>query len=212
VNLVYDTGQRHFLSCHPNNSTLAFESLDLRPLASADHLLRADLWFSDAMLYGGNEKLFRAARDAGVPVSIDLNWDPKWGHATAAEIARRKEAVRRLLPLVDVAHGNIRELGEFAGEERLEGSLARLLEWGVGAVVVHMGAQGAGYFSGSELVVEPPAPVERRVMATGTGDVLSVCLMLLHRRSDIPIPEKLRLANRIVAGFIEGRRVLLPSL
>ena len=75
-----------------------------------------------------------------------------------------------------------------------------------------MGAQGAGYFSGRELVVEPPAPVERRVMATGTGDVLSVCLVLLHRRTDIPIPERLRLANSIVGGFIEGRRALLPSL
>jgi sugar/nucleoside kinase (ribokinase family) len=151
------TGQRHFLSCHPNNAALAFESLDLRPLASADHLLRADLWFSDAMLHGGNEKLFRTARAAGVPVSIDLNWDPKWGHAPAGEIARRKEAIRRLLPLVDVAHGNIRELGEFAGEQRLEASLARLLEWG-GAQWWFMGAQGAGYFSGSQLIVEPPAP------------------------------------------------------
>ena len=111
-----------------------------------------------------------------------------------------------------MAHGNIRELGEFAGEARLEASLARLLEWGVGAVVVHMGAQGAGYFSGRELIVEPPAPVGRRRMATGTGDVLSVCMLLLHRRADISIPEKLRLANRIVAGFIEGRRALLPSL
>src|SRR6185503_11604201 len=107
---------------------------------------------------------------------------------------------------------NIRELGEFAGEQRLEASLARLLEWGVGAVVVHMGAQGAGYFSGNEIIVEPPAPVERRLMATGTGDVLSVCLILLHRRTDVAIPERLRLANRIVAGFIEGRRALLPSL
>jgi 2-dehydro-3-deoxygluconokinase len=164
------------------------------------------------MLHDGNEKLFRAAREAGVPVSIDLNWDPKWGHAPGVEIARRKEAIRRLLPLVDVAHSNIRELGEFTGEERLEASLARLLEWGVSAVVVHMGAQGAGYFSGRELVMEPPAPVERRLMATGTGDVLSVCMMLLHRRADIPIPEKLGLANRIVAGFIEGRSTLLPSL
>jgi len=212
VNLVYDTGQRHFLSCHLNNAALTFESLDLRLLASADHLLRADLWFSEAMLFGGNEKLFRAAREAEVQVSIDLNWDPKWGHASAGEIERRKEAVRRLLPLVNLAHGNIRELGEFAGEERLEASLARLLEWGAGAVVVHMGAQGAGYFSGCELVVDPPAPVERQLMATGTGDVLSVCMVLLHRRADISIPQKLHLANRVVAGFIEGRRALLPSL
>src|SRR5262245_18948336 len=26
VNLVFETGQRHFLSCHPNNNALAFEA------------------------------------------------------------------------------------------------------------------------------------------------------------------------------------------
>ena len=49
-------------------------------------------------------------------------------------------------------------------------------------------------------------------MATGTGDVLSVCLMLMHQRADIAAPEKLRLANHIVAEFIDGRRRLIPEL
>jgi sugar/nucleoside kinase (ribokinase family) len=212
VNLVFDTGQRHFLSCHPNNAALTFEALDLAPLATADHLLRADVWFSEAMLFGGNEKLFKAARDAGVPVSIDLNWDPQWSRAAQNEIARRKEAIRCVLPLVEFAHGNIRELNEFTGERELESSVARLLEWGVQAVVVHMGGQGAGFFSRNEFAVEPPAPVERRVVATGTGDVLSVCLMLLHHHADIAAAEKLRLANRIVAEFIEGQRAFIPIL
>jgi len=212
INLVYDTGQRHFLSCHPNNAALAFEHLDLAPLADADHLLRADIWFSESMLFGGNEKLFTAAREAGVPVSIDLNWDPKWGHASQEEIARRKETVRRLLPLVEVAHGNIRELNEFTGERELHLSVGRLLEWGVQSVVVHMGAQGAGWFCRNEFVVEPPAPVTRKVVATGTGDVLSVCLMLLHHRRDIAVIDRLRLANSIVARFMEGGRALIPEL
>jgi len=145
-------------------------------------------------------------------VSIDLNWDPKWGRADRDEIERRKEAVRRILPLVDLAHGNARELNEFTGESDLTASLGRLLEWGVKAVVVHLGAQGAGYFSGAEFLVEPPAPIQRQVMVTGCGDVLSTCMMLLHERGGISIPEKLRLANRVTAGFIEGRSNLLPSL
>jgi len=212
INLVYDTGRRHFLSCHPNNAALAFETLDLAPLAAADHLLRADIWFSEAMLHGGNEKLFAAARAAGVPVSIDLNWDPKWGHAAAVEIERRKAALRDVLPLVEVAHGNVRELNEFTGAGELHASVGRLLEWGVQAVVVHMGGQGAGWFSRDEFAVEPPAPIQRQVAATGTGDVLSVCLMLLHSRGNIAAAEKLRLANRIVAEFIEGSRALIPAL
>jgi sugar/nucleoside kinase (ribokinase family) len=212
VNLVFEGGQRHFLSCHPNNTALRLENLDLEPLAEAEHLLRADIWFSDAMLYGGNERLFEAARAAGVATSIDLNWDPQWGRAPAEEVLRRKEAVRGVLPLVDVAHGNIRELNEFTGEQDLSGSVARLLAWGAGAVAVHMGAEGAGWFSRTECLAQPAAPVGKALVATGTGDVLSVCLMLLHERPGLALADKLQLANRIVAEFMEGKRQLIPSL
>jgi hypothetical protein len=37
-------------------------------------------------------------------------------------------------------------------------------------------------------------------------------MMLLDGRDDIPAVERLRLANRIVADFIKGRRELLPPL
>jgi len=164
------------------------------------------------MLFGGNEKLFQQARALGLAISVDLNWDPRWGHASRREIQRRKKAVRKLLPLVCLAHGNVRELNEFAEAGDLETSLERLGAWGVQAVVVHMGKQGAGYYAQGKLVVEKPAPIKRPLMATGTGDILSVCLMLMHHRGDVPIQEKLRLANAIVAQFIEGRRQLIPPL
>ena len=212
LNLVYDNGRRHFLSCHPNNAALSFEHLDLHPLRQANHLLRADLWFSEAMLFGGNEKLFQQARALGLAISVDLNWDPRWGRAARTEIQRRKQAARKLLPLVCLAHGNVRELNEFAEAGDLETSLGRLGAWGVQAVVVHMGKQGAGYYTKGKLVVAKPAPIKRPLMATGTGDILSVCLMLMHHRGDVPIQAKLRLANAIVAQFIDGRRQLIPSL
>jgi sugar/nucleoside kinase (ribokinase family) len=212
VNLVFEDGQRHFLSCLPNNASLHLESLDLEGLEEADHLLRADIWFSEAMLNGGNQRLFQMAREAGVATSIDLNWDPQWGRVPAQEIQRRKDAVRQVLPLVDVAHGNIRELTEFADAPDLPGAVARVLEWGAGGVAVHMGAQGAGWFNRSEYVAQPAALVEKPLVATGTGDVLSVCLMLLHHRHDMAMADKLRLANRIVAEFMEGKRPLIPKL
>ena len=211
INLVFNDGHRHFLSCHPNNAAQRFESLDLSALEQTEHLLRADIWFSEAMLFGGNEKLFRHARELGVSTSIDLNWDPQWGRAPAAEIARRKDAVRGILPLVDLAHGNVRELCEFTDATELPAALERLQHWGVGAVVIHLGASGAGYFSNGEIAVAPPGPVQQRVLATGTGDVLSVCMMMLHHHK-AAAPEKLRLANQIVAEFIEGKRQLIPGL
>ncbi|MHB8523767.1 MAG: carbohydrate kinase family protein [Limisphaerales bacterium] len=212
VALTFDNGQRHFISSLPNNEALAFDDLDLRVLPEFGHLFRADIWFSEKMLFGGNERLFRAARDAGLAVSIDLNWDPQWGRANAGEILERKQAVRAALPWVNLAHGNARELIEFADAADLDAALRRLTDWGVGAVVVHLGERGAGYFLRGELTVEPPAPVTQRVNTTGTGDVLSVCMMLLHQQSDVPIPERLRLANRVVAEFIEGKRQLIPAI
>jgi len=212
VVLSFSNGCRHYVSCQPNNHALEFADLDLAMLAGADHLLRADVWFSEPMLAGGNALLLQAARARGVATSLDLNWDPLWGAGDTARIAARKASVRALLPLVDLVHGNIRELNLFAEALDLPTTLQRLTGWGAAAVVVHMGAQGAGYFSAGQLTVEPCAPVRQLVNMAGTGDLLSACMILLHARQEFSIVEKLRQANRIVADFIEGRRDLLPSL
>jgi sugar/nucleoside kinase (ribokinase family) len=212
IALSFETGRRHFVSSLPNNESLGFEDLDLSSLSDYGHLYRADIWFSEPMLYGGNVRLFRAARDDGVPVSIDINWDPKWGRASHEEIGRRKEAVRDALEWVDLAHGNARELQEFTATTQLTDALRILEQWGAGAIVVHMGRDGAGYYSRGELCTAPAFPARAQVNTTGTGDVLSVCMMLLHHRGEIPVVEKLRAANRIVAGFIEGDTELIPTL
>jgi sugar/nucleoside kinase (ribokinase family) len=208
--LAFDNGHRHFLSCLPNNESLRFEDLDLAALEGFKHLYRADLWFSKPMLFGGNERLFRAAHACGMTVSIDLNWDPCWGVAGVDEVRARKVAVRAILPLVNVAHGNVRELREFTDAPDLDTALRRLEAWGVEAVGVHLGAEGAGYYRHGRLIVEPPVPAARHVNTTGTGDVLTVCLMLLHQQREVPA--QLRLANRIVTEFIEGKRDFIPSL
>ena len=212
INLVFDTGRRHFVSCLRGSAALAFNDVDLAALDGCEHLLRADVWFSESMLFGGNEKLFRAARAAGTAVSLDVNWDPAWGRADEAAVARRKEAVRAVLPLVDLVHGNERELCAFAGAGGIDAALARLTEWGAGAVVLHMGSQGAGYYHDGRLVREPCVPAARVVNSTGTGDVLSVCMMLLHGVVDVPVGEKLRLANRIVSEYVAGMRSFSPEL
>jgi 2-dehydro-3-deoxygluconokinase len=212
VALSFSNGCRHFISAQPNNESFCFEDINLSVLEGAGHLLRADVWFSEPLLSGGNAQLLQAARDRGLSTSLDLNWDPHWGSASADLIHQRKEAVRRILPLVDIVHGNVRELNIFADASDLATTLKRLADWGAGAVVLHMGAEGAGYYCRGNLIVEPSVPAQQCINTTGTGDLLSVCMMLLDGRSDIPVVERLRLANRIVADFIEGRRDLLPPL
>jgi 2-dehydro-3-deoxygluconokinase len=213
VNLVWTTGHRHFVSCLPSAATLTFDEIDPGTLAGHDHLLRADPWFSEPMLFGGNRQLFERARGAGLAVSLDVNWDPQWGGAAAETIGRRKQALRDVLPLVDLAHGNVRELCAFADAADLAGALDRVTGWGARAVVVHMGERGAGYFAREGgLVVEPSVPAARVVNTTGTGDVLSVCMMLLHRRADVDVSAKLRLANAVVSEYVAGLRDLVPEV
>ena len=210
--LTYTNGSRHFICHQTNNYTFSFPDIDPAILNGGGHLLRADVWFSESMLREGNAKLLQAARDRGLATSLDLNWDPFWGFAPEERIQSRKEAVRRVLPLVDLVHGNVRELNAFADSTEITTTLERLTGWGAGAVVLHLGVQGAGYYCRGEMTVSPSVPVERHAHATGSGDLLSVCLMLLHERKEIPIAEKLDLANRIVAEYIEGRRDFLSTI
>jgi sugar/nucleoside kinase (ribokinase family) len=212
VVLSFENGCRHFVSWQPNNYSLAMSDIDLTMLPGAEHLLRADVWFSEPMLAGGNEELFQAARARGLTTSLDLNWDPYWGSGEAAAIAARKEAVRRLLPLVDLVHGNVRELNQFADCGDLEATLRQITAWGARAIVVHMGIDGAGCYCRGQLTVSPAIPVRQYENTAGSGDLLSVCMMLLHGRSEIPLSDRLRLANTIVSEFIEGKRRVIPEL
>ena len=212
VALGFTSGQRHFLSCLTNNETLAFEELDRTAFEGCAHLLRADVWFSKPMLEGGNHRLFAEARQRGLKTSLDINFDPCWSNGSVDEIRRRKHQLRSVLPLVDFAHGNAHELQEFTDSADLDTALARLLEWGVGAVVVHLGTRGAGFFTKGEWLIEPPDPAENPVHSTGTGDVLSTCMILMHSRNDLTTRRKLQLANRVVREFMEGRRQFIPVL
>ena len=212
VALGFADGQRHFLSCLPNNQTLRFGDLSLGALDNCKHLLRADVWFSRSMLAEGNRRLFSEARKRGMEISVDINFDPVWATGSSRQIRQRKQWLRKVLGMVDLAHGNVKELCEFSDSTRLETALARLTDWGVGAVVVHLGLRGSGYYRNGRLIVEPANRARRQVHSTGTGDVLSICMILLEARKDLAIQRKLRIANRIVREFIEGRRTLIPTL
>ncbi len=212
VALGFLGGHRHFLSRQPNNESLSYDDLDLEPVASCHHLLRADVWFSRSMLAGGNRRLLEHARRCGVRTSVDINFDPCWGHAPAAEIRCRKRLLREVLELVDIAHGNTRELCEFADAANLKDALQRLSRWGAKSVVVHLGTRGAGYWTGGKLVIAPADLARAAVHSTGTGDVLSVCMILLEQVPGLSTATRLRLSNRIVREFMEGRRTMLPSL
>ena len=114
--------------------------------------------------------------------------------------------------IIGILSRGVRELCEFTDSPGLEAALNRLADEGVKAVVVHLGQRGAGFWAEGKLTVEPPWPAHAVVNSTGTGDVLSICMILLHARHDLPIQEKLHCSNQVVSEFMEGRRALIPAI
>jgi sugar/nucleoside kinase (ribokinase family) len=213
INLNWANGQRHFVSSLANNRALEPADIHLETLAASGcgSLLRADVWFSEAMLAGGNRRLLERARAAGMTTYLDINWDPEW--SAAGDPARSAERCARLaeaLPWVDCAHGNERELGRFTGCAEIQVSCRWLVERGCGEVVVHRGERGAASFTAREGWLEVPAvPVARMVAATGCGDVFAAAHMLLPEGAR---KERLREAARVAAEHLSGARVLIPRL
>jgi sugar/nucleoside kinase (ribokinase family) len=213
INLNWDNGCRHFVSSLPNNRLLTFEDIDMDRLIGSGcrQLLRADVWFSEAMLAEGNCRLLQRAREAGIETYIDINWDPEWSLAVnSVRVAARRQQLMSVLPFIDYAHGNERELGRFTGCEDVRDACRRLVDRGCSAVVVHRGSRGAASFSAAEGWVEVPAsPVASIESSTGCGDVFCAAHMLLH---GLPTLQRLEASAKIAADHLGGKRMLLPRL
>ena len=212
IAIAWDNGHRHFISSLPHTALLNAASVDVPALARAGcgHLYRADIWFSEPMLFGGNEALFAACRKAGIETSIDLNWDPRWNRGFQdSEVRTRIDAVRRILPLVSYVHGNERELLRFCGSRTVDRAAHSLVEAGAGAVIVHRGARGCAAFADGAWVEAPPSRVRRIVSDTGSGDVFTAAF-LVH--GSLPLDKRLQQAGRAAANHLQGTRTYIPPL
>ena len=154
-----------------------------------------------------------APRKNGLAVSLDLNWDPEWNRASANKIRERKQAVRAILPRVDLAHGNVRELNEFADSSDLQTTLRRLAKWGVARGCSPSRQSWRGLFSQTENFASNrprPPPDTSMPPAPATSSASASCSCITS--PILPVRDKLRLANTIVSQFIAGKRPLIPTL
>jgi len=210
--LTWSTHQRHFVSSLPNTHLLEEADVDLSLLVrhGCRHLYRADVWFAERMLPGGNASLLRRAREAGLETSLDINWDPCWGGSPDAGNARqRREWLEAALPFVSFAHGNERELGVFTGSTSLQDSVQRLRDWGVETVIVHRGGKGCAAAGAAGWLEVPPAAVARIVNETGTGDVFTAAFLLAEGQ---PLEQRLQAGAAAAASHLQGARDFIPPL
>lgn len=107
----------------------------------------------------------QTAREAGVPVSFDLNYRSRlWSHSAA------REAYRRIIPNSDVVFAGEDEAALLSGpQDSVEGLASAIAAMGPSQVVIKRGAAGAIAHAGGILHAQSAIPVSA-VDTVGAGD------------------------------------------
>ncbi|MBK5293020.1 MAG: carbohydrate kinase family protein [Acidobacteriia bacterium] len=154
-------GERLFFQRLGSSKEAFAEPSDFRPriVGQANHYHQANLYSLPNLRRNSVEQM-RRARQAGLTVSVDTGWsaDGKW-----------METLGPVLPYTDLLFVNQQEAEMLTGEQEPEAMAARLREQGARSIVLKLGAEGCGVFSGNESRMVPGFPVAV-VDTTGAGD------------------------------------------
>jgi sugar/nucleoside kinase (ribokinase family) len=155
--------------------------VDVELLRSARHV-HVSSYFLQERLREELPALLAEAKSAGATVSIDPNWDPReeWDGG-----------LLETLRSADLLFVNAEEVGRIGREDEVEAAARKLTQHGP-QVVVKLGAEGALFVRGAELV-RASAPRVDLVDTVGAGDTFDAGFLagFLSGRSD---EESLRLA------------------
>lgn len=140
--------------------------------------------------------ILRRAKQHGLTVSLDTNWDPsgEW-----------ESGLAEALPLVDVLMPNEQEACLIAHHPSLESALD-VLRPQVGMLTLKLGAAGAQVYSGDTILMTVPAPADPGGDSTGAGDAFDAGFLAGWLRG-LPLQTCLEIGaacGRGVAGEIGG--------
>ena len=183
VSLTYDS-DRLLVTCPGAMARLTAHDVPATILQRACHLHSAS-FFLQVSLRGHLARLFADARRLGLSTSLDTGWDP--------DDAWLGDDLRAVLLETDVLLPNQLELSRLSGTDRIEDGAQRLLDLGVGEVVVKLGDRGSAYFARGEHVVAAGREIAV-IDTTGAGDAFNAGY-LTARLKNRPIDERLRFAN-----------------
>lgn len=170
----------------------------MEALEVSDRLLDAlprfrHLHFSSYFLQKGMQpgvpRLFRAAREAGLTTSLDLQWDPS---------DRWEFPYESCLPDVDIFLPNEAELLALTGEKDLRQAIRKAGRYGR-RIVVKRGAEGALALEDGRMVTAAPFPHGQFRDSIGAGDSFNAGFIKAFL-GGAPLDECLRLAN--LAGAV----------
>ncbi len=168
LSMVRTDGERALLTHNGASDHHDLSKVDVSGVGEGDWVLLSSLFLVKA--YSG-EPLRRVAVEArkrGAKVAMDLAWDcaGEWDLDSLA------------LDEADIVLGNHSEVKAVACTSDLDEAVTKIMDRGVGALVVKLGEDGARLVTSDGVDVTVPAPDVVPVNATGTGDVFNAALLV----------------------------------
>lgn len=162
--ILSDGFDRAILTAHGTIGAVTGADVPDALLARARHL-HVGSWFLQRGLWDAASDLFERAREAGLTISVDPNWDPD----------ERWTSIRDILPLIDLVSPNDIEASRIAGiDDGDAGAVAIALARQARAdrllVVVKAGGEGAVAATASGVVASTAAYPVEPIDTTGAGD------------------------------------------
>jgi len=197
IALIEPSGERMIVVWPPEGGAdkhLAPDHVSRDAIAGAAWLHTSGMIMRDSPSREAALHAMRLARDAGVPVSLDLNlrlelWG--WNDSIAATIAQA-------IALADVVLGSAdEEIAPLAGVERVE-EAARALSAGRRAVVARLGERGALVCDPTGNLAHVPAFPVTVVDTLGAGDAFNGGF-IAARLAGCDLPEAARWGNAVAA-------------
>ncbi|HUP54086.1 MAG TPA: carbohydrate kinase family protein [Methylomirabilota bacterium] len=159
--ILTDGRDRAILTTTGTIGALAAADVSHDLLRRARHL-HIGSWFLQDALRPDAPRLLEAARDAGLTISIDPNWDPSGGW---------DGGLLETLPSLDLVFPNETEVCRIARSDEAESAAVALARRGDGLlVVVKRGAEGAFVATADGVVARTAAYPVNALDTTGAGD------------------------------------------
>ena len=150
------------------------------------------------------EAALKAAKLCGARVAIDGNYRPRGWGVNDAGLTRARQVFERFFRLADVALPTFDDEQMLWGDASIEATTARLQSWGIGEVVIKLGANGAQVCSdGTSVHVPVPAPVTA-VDTTAAGDSFNAAYLAARLNRELPVAAAR--AGHVLAGAKVGYR------
>ncbi len=152
IAVSFQDGERHFITNLGGLKNFNIDDIDPDLFKDIDHLAYRGPWFSEKLLFKCGQFL-KIAHEKGIPISLDLGFDPFWNKELDGEqknkqdlrerIKKRKNAILSSLQYVDFLFGNEEEFKRITASDNLRDALSQILKKGVKTIVMHRGAKGA---------------------------------------------------------------------